>query len=254
LFFERYGHLEARRGRRTGLGSSPQLGRKYRDGSWSSDGSDACQVDIHDAPPWVVWARDAQRGGLSAALHGEVVALGPVRHLVSPNKIHHLYLQDWLAVFPDAKVWGPQSTINKRVDLQFENALDDEAPAEWAGEIGQVRFHGSPVMDEVVFFHFASRTVIIADLSENFSAAFLQAHWRPWQRVIARLWKIVEGAGRAPLEWRLSWLRRAPARDALRRLLAWDPQQVVMAHGEWQHGQGGDYLRQAFAWLGPTGA
>lgn len=36
----------------------------------------------------------------------------------------------------------------------------------------------SPVMDEVVVLHRASRTVIVADLIENFSERFLRAHWR----------------------------------------------------------------------------
>jgi len=33
-------------------------------------------------------------------------------------------------------------------------------------------------------------------------------------------------------------------------MLAWDPQQVVMAHGEWQRSDGRRYLERAFAWLG----
>lgn len=33
---------------------------------------------------------------LSAVLRTEVNRLGRVRHLVSPNKLHHLYLAEWL--------------------------------------------------------------------------------------------------------------------------------------------------------------
>ena len=54
---------------------------------------------------------------LTAALRAEVDLLGPVRHLVSPNKLHHLYLAEWKAAFPEAQLWGPQSTIKKRPDL-----------------------------------------------------------------------------------------------------------------------------------------
>jgi hypothetical protein len=56
---------------------------------------------------------------LNPDLARSVDALGPVRHLVSPNRIHHLYLQDWLAAWPEAAVWGPQSTVDKRPDLPF---------------------------------------------------------------------------------------------------------------------------------------
>ena len=43
---------------------------------------------------------------LTANLRAEVDRLGPVRHLVSPNKLHHLYLQDWKAAYPEIAVVG----------------------------------------------------------------------------------------------------------------------------------------------------
>ena len=103
-------------------------------------------------------------------------------------------------------------------------------------------------MDEVVFFHRPSRTVILADLSENFSDEFLRRYWSGWKRAIARVWKIEQGF--APLEWRLSFLNRAPARVALRKMLDWDPLRVVMAHGAWQRDGGRAYLERVFTWLG----
>ncbi|MGE0621142.1 MAG: DUF4336 domain-containing protein [Pseudomonadales bacterium] len=187
--------------------------------------------------------------GLSANLRAEVDALGHVGHLVSPNKIHHLYLQDWQAVYPAAKLWGPASTLRKRRDLVFQAPLTNLPPADWQQDIDQFWFTGSFAMDEVVFLHRASRTAILADLSENFSAEFLGAHWKPWARRLARIWKITEPWGYAPLEWRASWLKRESAREALARLLAAEPEKVVMAHGEWQPSGGSAYLETAFAWL-----
>ena len=189
---------------------------------------------------------------LEPDLAQEVEALGPVTHLVSPNKIHHLYLQDWQVAYPRARLWGPQSTIDKRTDLRFEAALTDTSPPDWQNEIDQFWFTGSPALDEMVFFHRASRTAILADLSENFTDTFLREHWRLWQRTIARWWKIVEPFGYAPLELRLSWFKRAAARKALGRLLESDPEQVIVAHGEWQREGGKAYLQSAFRWLAKT--
>jgi hypothetical protein len=187
--------------------------------------------------------------GLSANLRSQIDQLGRVTHLVSPNKIHHLYLQDWKASYAGAKVWGPQSTIQKRSDLPFEAPLTNDAPSDWSDEIDQFWFQGSPVLDEVVFYHRLSGTAILADLSENFGQEFLDAQWAPWKRVIARIWKITEPFGYPPLEWRLSWWRRKGARVVLQRLLATEPRQVVMAHGEWQASDGRRYLEKAFGWL-----
>ncbi len=187
---------------------------------------------------------------LSANLRREVDALGRVGHLVSPNRIHHLFLTDWKAMYPAARLWGPASTIAKRDDLTFEAPLGDQPPTDWVDDIAQFHFTGSPALDEIVFFHRPSRTAILADLSENFSAGFLEAHWAPWMRTIARIWKITEPHGLAPLELRLTWWKRKAARAARDRLLAMDPEKVVMAHGEWQQDGGRAYLAKVFAWLG----
>ena len=56
---------------------------------------------------------------LIADLRNEVDRLGSVRHLVSPNKLHHLYLQEWKAAYPEALLWGPLTTIKKRPDIKF---------------------------------------------------------------------------------------------------------------------------------------
>jgi hypothetical protein len=186
----------------------------------------------------------------SPRLFKDIDGLGPVGHLVSPNKIHHLYLQDWIARYPQADVWGPASTIGKRRDLKFREPLSDTPPTEWQADLDQAWFRGSPILDEVVFFHRGSRTVILADLIENFSDEFLRRHWRWWQRPLARLDGITVHAPGAPRELRWSFIDRAKARKARDKVLAWDCERVVIAHGEWQRAGGRAFLTRAFDWLG----
>lgn len=45
---------------------------------------------------------------LNSELRAEVDHLGSVAHLVSPNKLHHLYLAEWKAANPQATLWGPE--------------------------------------------------------------------------------------------------------------------------------------------------
>lgn len=123
---------------------------------------------------------------LTANLRAEVDRLGPVRHLVSPNKLHHLYLQDWKAAYPESQLWGPQSTIKKCSELTFREALKDSPPPEWGPDIDQAWFRGSFAMDEIVFLHRPSATTIVADLIQTFSDRFLREHWG-WWRFLARL-------------------------------------------------------------------
>lgn len=144
---------------------------------------------------------------------------------------------------------GPQSTIQKKPELSFQSPLDDVPPDEWCNEIDQVWFNGSPAMDEIVFFHKASSTVILADLSENFSQKFINENWSWWQRWLANIWGIVEGRGYAPLEWRLSFFNRKATRAARDHVLSWDPEHVIMAHGTWQKENGRAFLERSFAWV-----
>ncbi|TPK80169.1 DUF4336 domain-containing protein [Mesorhizobium sp. B2-4-13] len=47
----------------------------------------------------------------TAAIEGEIRALGPVRHIVSPNKLHCLFWGEWQAAFPAANLWATAATI-----------------------------------------------------------------------------------------------------------------------------------------------
>src|SRR3569623_887896 len=83
----------------------------------------------------------------TAGIEREVLALGPVRHIVSPNKLHYLFLGEWHAAFPDAKLWGTAGTIAKCRDLPFSGALADDPPDDWKGQIEQFYFPNSPFME-----------------------------------------------------------------------------------------------------------
>lgn len=222
---------------------------------WSADGG-IVSFNGFDYPTRMVVVRLAD-GGLwlwspvapTAGLVEEVRALGPVRHLVSPNKLHFLFLGEWHAAFPEAKLWGTASTIAKCAGLDFAGVLADEAPAEWSGQIDQFYFTNSPFVDELIFFHRASRTAIIADLSQPFSEAFLERHWPWWLRSIARHFRMLEGWGYPPIDYRISFRRRASARPKVRRLIAQHPEHVVVAHGEVVTSGGEAFLLRAFSWL-----
>jgi hypothetical protein len=224
-------------------------------GLWIADGG-IVSFNGFDYPTRMAVVRLAD-GGLwlwspvekTAALEDAVRALGPVRHIVSPNNLHYLFLAEWQAAFPEAKLWGTRRTIAKYRDLTFSGMLTDIAPSDWDGQIDQFRFDNSPFVQELIFFHRASRTAIIADLSQTFSQAFLETHWPWWLRSIARLSKMVEGWGYPPIDYRISFRHRASARPKIRALVEAHPEHVVVAHGEVVRSNGEAFLRRAFSWL-----
>lgn len=196
-----------------------------------------------------LWVHSPTR--LSEELAAQIDALGPVAHLVSPNAIHYAAIPDWAARWPAALAWASpgvrERAASQGVQIAFQADLEDHPPAAWAEEIDQLIFRGSRVLPEVVFFHRASRTLVLADLIENFERA----------RVRGPLWWLVRLAGaadpdgKAPLDLRSSYCgRRDQARASLARVLAWEPERVILAHGRWYERDGAAELRRAFRWLG----
>jgi len=197
-------------------------------------------VRLADGSLWV-WSPIA----LSPPLADAVKVLGPVRHLVSPNKIHHLFLGEWARAWPDARLCAAPGLARRRRDLTFARELGDAPDPAWAADIDQVIFHGSFVMEEVVFFHRSSRSVIVADLVQKFDPATLHG----WRGAVMRLDGLVGAEGSTPREWRLSFWNRRAARAALRRALAWNPERLIIAHGEWVRHNGGATLAHSLRWL-----
>lgn len=183
---------------------------------------------------------------LTPELKGEVEARGPVKDIVSPNKLHHLFLPAWHAAFPQARLYASPGLVRRRRDIPFHGELGNTPEPAWAADIDQVLMAGSFAMTEIVFFHRASRTALFADLIENF-----RPNWfRGWRGVVARLDGIVMPSAGAPREWRLTFWNRKAARASLDRILAWDAKQVVMAHGEIVREHGAAFIRNSFRWLG----
>jgi hypothetical protein len=183
---------------------------------------------------------------LTDALAGEIKALGPVRHLVSPNKIHHLFLGQWAQAWPEAKLWASPGLARRRRDLSFDGELGDAAEPAWERDIDQLIFRGSFALEEVVFFHRASRSAIITDLVQKFDPTTQ----RGWRGLLMRLDGLVGPEGSTPRELRLTFWNRRAAREALRKMLGWNPQRLIIAHGQWVRENGREALARSLSWIG----
>jgi len=181
---------------------------------------------------------------LSGKLQRDIAALGTVSFLVSPNRLHHLFLQEWKAAYPRALAYASPGLRNKRPDIVFDGELGDLPESAWAPDIDQVVVGGSP-LTEVEFFHHPSRTVIFADLIQNFQPDCFKG----WRAIVARLDGICAPNPGAPREWRLLFYNRRIARSAMRRILTWPIERVLVAHGEPILLDGKTFLRRAFKWL-----
>lgn len=181
---------------------------------------------------------------LTQETRAAVEALGTVRYLIAPNRLHHLFIGDWAAAFPGAELWGVRDLMKKRADLAWTGTLGDEAPPGWAGEIDQAVVSSS-FQDEAEFCHRASKTLILVDLLES---VWPEDGWH--YRLFARL----AGTWKRPAttyDQRASFMRRGPARAAVRRILDWDFERIVIAHGRVVDEDAKAVFRKGVAWLKP---
>ena len=180
---------------------------------------------------------------LDEKLRAELDSLGRVCFVVAPNRVHHLYAGDVAKAYPEARLWVAPGLERKRPDLAFVAVLGDDAPEEWQGELQQAFFRGRPYENEVVFFHRASRTLILCDLAFNFGPAAAAP-----TRLLMRLLRSYGRFGPSKLD---PWLirNRDAARQSLERILNWDFDRVVVAHGEILESGGREALRAGYAWL-----
>lgn len=158
------------------------------------------------------------------ALAAELAAWGPVEHIVAPNLLHHVHLADVSTRYPNATVWGVAGLPDKRDDLRFD-ALVGETEAPWEAEFAPLSIEGIPWVNETVFFHHATNTLVVTDLIFNIYEV------KGW---LTPLILRMAGAYRKPAQSRL--LRMSikdpdAASASVERMLAWPIERVVMAHG-----------------------
>jgi hypothetical protein len=192
-----------------------------------------------------LWSPTAPTPGLFA----ELDALGPVEYLVSPNKFHYAAIPAWKQRYPHATAWASpgvrERARSRKIDVTFDADLGDGAPPAWTDDLDQLIFRGSRFMEEVVFFHRASSTLIVADMVMALEHERVRPHPRWLLALGGAMWP-----GQTPREVQTTtWGRKAQARACYQRLREWQPRRVLVAHGRCYLDDATAQLERAFAWL-----
>ncbi|MEY8699586.1 DUF4336 domain-containing protein [Streptococcus ferus] len=177
--------------------------------------------------------------------------LGEVAYLIGPNKLHYAYLQAWKDMYPKAQVWlAPgidQRARAQKISLPQGEKLTNQAPSAWSAELDQHLFKGSHFMQEAVFFHKASNTLILTDMIENIETSQM----KPRQRLLYKLGDNAYPNGKTPRDLRLTFIgNKKVARTSFEILKNWKPEKIILAHGQCFLGNGQEKLERAFEWVG----
>lgn len=112
-------------------------------------------------------------------MRSQLDSLGEVKFIIAPNLFHHLYLEECQRLYPDAKLVAPPGLKTKKPNIE-SNLVFYRDEINFNGELEYIFFEGFQTvvpaqikpLNEIVFFHPASKTLILTDTAFNFDRSF----------------------------------------------------------------------------------
>ena len=169
--------------------------------------------------------------------------IGPVRHIIAPNKMHYLGAKTFKEAYAEAQLYGAPGLAEAHKDIAFDATLGEVPEAAWAEELEQVVFHGN-LINEVVFLHHATRTLIVTDLCFYLK----EGQGNAATQLFAKAAGVQDRPGPTPI-FKLATRDHNQARHALDCILRWDFDRIILSHGAIYESNGKVALREKFAWL-----
>ncbi|MEA5595829.1 DUF4336 domain-containing protein [Rivularia sp. UHCC 0363] len=179
----------------------------------------------------------------------QINEMGKVSIIIAPNLYHHLSISDFKSVYADAKIFAAPGLESKRQDIKIDRTLD-------RGKIGQDEieyflFEGFKIIDlkglsplnEIVFLHRASKTLILTDTAFHFDESF-SLTTQLTMRLIGGYKKLEPSI----LE-KLATRDREKVKNSINKVLDWDFERVIMAHGSIIENEGKRKLKEGYEWL-----
>ncbi|MFP2905680.1 hypothetical protein ACLESD_11605 [Pyxidicoccus sp. 3LFB2] len=153
-----------------------------------------------------------------------LLGAGPVTDIVAPNLFHTGGIKAASAAHPQARVWGPPGCREKQPGITWHGVLGQDT---WTheGELPVFPVEGMPGFNEHVFFHKASRSLLVSDLVFNVVDARGLGAW-----LIFSLFGTHRRLGVSRLF--LKYAKDRPAFEAsLKRITALEFDHLLMGHG-----------------------
>lgn len=178
---------------------------------------------------------------ITDALRAELMALGEVAYVVAPSKAHHLFAADCMVAFPQAKLFGAPGLPAKRPDLQGMRELQAVAEPAWLQDLEQLFFAGMPLVNETVWFHKPTRTLIVTDL--------LQCYQGDLSFGLKIYAKLTGTRNKLAVPKTVRWLvkNKTAALTSATKILDWPFERVVVAHNSIIEADAHSVVETAFA-------
>jgi Domain of unknown function (DUF4336) len=180
----------------------------------------------------------------------QIALLGEVKYIIAPNLYHHLFIQDFRSIYSKAQLWATSSLVKKRPDLTIDipmverqNTLLDEIDYLLFDGFQTLFLTGYTPLDEYVFCHRASRTLILTDTAVYFDDRFV-----PLTQLVSKLMGGYKLLRPSPLE-KIATKDKQSVKNAVDRVLKWDFDRVIVAHGSIVKTDGKEQFKSGYDWF-----
>lgn len=170
-------------------------------------------------------------------------SLSKVSAIVAPSQMHDLYLMPYFEKFPKAQFYCAPGLAEEHPHFPFTAELSFGNNYFWNKEIQLLLIHGMPKVNEVVFLHRSSRSLIVADLVFNLGRDC---------SLLTKCYLFFSGAYRKVTPSKLFKLLikdKQAVKLSIEIMLLWDFDRIIMGHGDIVNTSAREALRKAYAWL-----
>jgi hypothetical protein len=175
-------------------------------------------------------------------------AIGRVGYIVAPNSYHYLFASSFKKIYPHAKFLAAPGLPSKKPDLPIDEVIS-ESKNNFGDEFEYFLFDGLKTLDvdgalnEIVFFHRDSHTLILTDTVFHFDESF------PFvTQLAARVLGNYQKLSPSLLE-KLATKDTEKVRRSVHKVLAWDFQRVIVAHGSIVETNAKQRFQDGYAWF-----
>jgi Domain of unknown function (DUF4336) len=168
----------------------------------------------------------------TAEMIAQLDKLGEVGHIIAPNLYHYLFAEDFKKLYPKAIFWATSGLKLKKPNFPIDRTITIDEGNLWDG-LEHMFFDGFKTLDlrgfvplnEWVFFHSITHTLILTDAAFNFDESF-----PVMTQFAARLIGGYKSLSPSLLE-RVATTEKEKIRRSVEKILNWDFERVIMAHG-----------------------
>jgi len=147
--------------------------------------------------------------------------LGEIRYLISPNRYHDLFIEKWQIAYPQAIHFSLQKKFGLHKNLDEITEISDIV-----SELTVLPVQGIPRVEEYVFFHKQSRSLILTDLAFN-----IPKNTSTWSKVFFSLNGALNRFG--PSRLMRSMIKHPNKfQYSLQQIMNWDFDRIILSHGD----------------------